>query len=717
MIGHAPAPGAFRASSAPSSPRSSRQAPLVKTVSRVSGIALLLLTLLPLHRVGSRGLPGSPTEHLRTLSESYFQASWMGLLAAALLGGILGLTPLPRTLVRWGGVAARPLLAPRPWAFALGAGLLAALLTLALSAWAFALQPALLDAISQLVHARYLASGSLAGPALEDPGFFSFQYMVNLPSGWASQYPPGHLWALALGFLAGAPWLVGPLLALVAVAFTSRLGEELLEDPLPARLGAVLLAMSPFFMGHNASFMNHGSAAAWGVVALLCVLRGAGASGASGGLAWILVAGGAAGMVAASRPLGGLVILVVALALLVRRAGPAGPPPPARTLASRLGAFGLGALGPVALAALHNAVLFGSPARFGYDVAQGPGHGPGFHLDPWGQVYTPLEGLAQTSSAVVALGMDLLFTPVSALVLVALVLVLRAPGPRGMGPLLLWALLPLALHFFYWHHDLFLGPRLLHEFAPAWALLLAAAMVEAGRWAAATSARTPPPRFNPGGALVAVAWLAALGALLVEAPRRLPHYASSRGGATAPEIPRDAAPALVFVHGDWSDRLAARLAATGMRLDSVRTAIRYSTSCELQEHLDALRVTPTRAPPLHFHPTPERSLEQFQLPSGTRIVTLPGESPTPACAREVGSDRFGIAHLPPLLWQGDLPGLEAGAPLYVRDLGPEANERILARYPDRVPLLHLPVESMPGGAVVPYQEGIRRLWDGEFEGG
>lgn len=689
----------------------------MKTVSRVSGVVLLLLVLLPLHRLGQRGLPGSPAEHLRSLTDSYVRASWTGLVVAATLALLLGFTPLPRILVRWGAAGGRRLLAPGSGAFALGVGLVAGLLTLALSAGAFALQPALLDATSQLVHARYLASGSLAGPTLDHPEFFTFQYMVNLPSGWSSQYPPGHLWALAAGFLLGAPWLVGPLLAVLAVGLTSRLGEELLDDPLPARLGAVLLALSPFFLGHNATYMNHASAAAWGVAALFCTVRGRGAAGAGTGLTWTLLGGVAAGMVAATRPLGGLTVLLVALALLVRRSTPSAPLPHPRALLARLAAFGVGALGPVALAARHNAILFGSPPRFGYDVAQGPGHGPGFHLDPWGQLYTPLEGLAQTSSALVALGMDLLLTPVSALLLVALVLVRLAPGPRGLGPLLLWALLPLALHFFYWHHDLFLGPRLLHEFAPAWALLVALSAVQVGRWAGTRPAGRPHPRFDAPGALLAVTWLAATAALVVFAPLRLDFYARQWGEASRPPLPRAEPSALVFVHGDWSDRLAARLAATGMRTDSLRAAVRHTTSCELQEHLDAPPGERAGSPPLRFQPSPDRRLEELVLPSGTRIVTAPGEEPTPACAREVRADRLGTLDLPPLLWRGDLPGLERGSPLFARDLGPELNERLLARYPGRPPFLHLPPSSASGEILVPYREGIRQLWEGGAGGG
>lgn len=683
---------------------------MVNAVWRLCGLLLLVPVLLPLHRMAGPAHPGAPAEHLRTLTDSYFRASWTGLALLVPAAVLLAFTPLPRVLRRWGRAGARVLLAPPATGFAVGAGVLAGALTLGLSLHAFALQPALLDATSQLVHARYLASGAAAGPTLAHPEFHTFQYMVNLPSGWSSQYPPGHLWALAAGFAAGLPWLVGPLLALVAVACTARLGEELLDDPLPARLGALLLAASPFFLGHNATYMNHSSAAAWGALALLAAVRSRarGDHSASQSAGWALLSGAAVGLAFASRPLGGVTVGAVAL-LLFLAPSREGVRPPLRTLLHQGVAAVGGALVPLGFTALHNLRLFGAPGRFGYDVAQGPGHGPGFHLDPWGEAYTPIEAIAQASSGLLALGMDLLLTPASALIPVALLLLVLPTPPRGVGVLLLWALLPVGLHLFYWHHDLFLGPRLLHEFTPAWVLLVAVATVAAGRWAG----RHPPGtgrRFDPPGALLAALWLSAAVAVVVLAPLRLQLYTAQWGPAARTPLPTPEAGALVFVHGDWSDRLAARLAGHGMRVDSIRAATRYTTSCELQEHLDARALGLGVAPPLRFNSSPDRRLEALFLPTGTRIVTAPGEAPSPACIREVQADRQGTLDLPPLLWRGSLPGLEGDAPLFARDLGPELNARLLAAHPARRPFLHLPEGPGLPPRLVPYSEGMALLW-------
>jgi hypothetical protein len=272
------------------------------------------------------------------------------------------------------------------------------------------------------------------------------------------------------------------------------------------------------------------------------------------------------------------------------------------------------------------------------------------------------------------------------------------------------------LHFFYWHHDLFLGPRLLHEFTPAWALLVSVAAVEVGRRATRVMNPGSAPRFDGPGALLGLLWIGAASALLLFAPIRFQMYLSQWGEASRVALPEPGESALVFVHGDWSDRLSARLAATGIRTDSLRAAVRYTTSCELQEHLDARGSDVTPATPLHFRPSTHRPLEELVLPSGTRIVTAAGEVPTPACTREVFADRLGTLDLPPLLWRGDLPGIDSAGVLFARDLGPELNTRLLARYPQRRALFYLPSEPSGPLLLLPYYEAVQRLWSGGGEG-
>lgn len=105
-------------------------------------------------------------------------------------------------------------------------------------------------------------------------------------------------------------------------------------------------------------------------------------------------------------------------------------------------------------------------------------------------------------------------------------------------------------------------------------------------------------------------------------------------------------------------------------------------------------------------------LERRSADGGTVIRIRTGESLTEECARELASDRFGTVALAPLLWQGDLPGDERGAPMFVRDLGPDKNTLVRAAYPDRAPFVFVPRAAGAAPELVPYDEAMRVLWGG-----
>src|SRR5690606_21585099 len=71
-----------------------------------------------------------------------------------------------------------------------------------------------------------------------------------------SQYPPGHLFTLALGVMLQAPWLCCIVLSALCLplmyTFTARI-----YDQRTAILAMFMLALSPFFLFMSASYMNH----------------------------------------------------------------------------------------------------------------------------------------------------------------------------------------------------------------------------------------------------------------------------------------------------------------------------------------------------------------------------------------------------------------------------------------------------------------------------
>jgi hypothetical protein len=224
-----------------------------------------------------------------------------------------------------------------------------------------------------------------------------------------------------------------------------------------------------------------------------------------------------------------------------------------------------------------------------------------------------------------------------------------------------------------------------------------------------------------------VSWAAVISLLMAAGwgfPTRWRTYSwteETLGRISMPAVPTDG-PSLVFVHASWNERLSSRLqGAGGMRQDSIVSVLRRNTNCQLQQYADAreARSWGGRAD----EPLPEIDLLQSAAyPAGLLKVspfpgmslrTRDGEMLTPECRRELEADRFGNVALAPLLWQGDLPGDGGSGVLFVRDLGPAANERIQALYPRRRPFVFAPFSNGSAPEIAPYDEAMRVLWGEE----
>lgn len=634
---------------------------------RLAGLVLLLAVVVPLFRVLDVPHTGVTGRLMAGTAEQQWRQGWTflgGALAAGLMLGVLLRGRGTRLFER----AGRSLSSLPRLPFALGIGLLASLLTLWVTFGIFRARTVLIDASVQLIQARYFAAGRLSAPPLELPEFWSIQFMVHTDVGWVSQYPPGHALALAIGVLLGAPWLLGALWMGITALFTALSMERLLPDRLAqVRTGSILVAGSPLLLGLAAGYMNHATMAALAALALYCALRAE-----EGHWGWAVATGAAVGWMVITRPFTGLILGAVVTCGVWWQA--------ARTgawgtggLMKRAGALGLGGLPFAVGLGAFNRRFFGSPLRLGYEAAAGPNHGLGFHIDPWGRPYGVTDGIGYSSAELLALGRDLLGTPVPVAALIGIYLLIARRLARGERILLAWACLPVVASALYWHHDLVFGPRMLGEAAPAWCVLAVLAAVGLVRAARGTGAER---RWASEGAAVAFPLLLAYG-IAYGGPTRLQRFANRldpEPGA-APALP-----ALGFVHEVWSDRLGGRLAGQGLRLDSLRALLSRYPPCAIQVALD-------------------------RLPEGARQER---------CRLEQEADARGVVGLSGFLWRGDLPGLPGAGILWARDLGPEQNARLIERYPDRVPLFLLPPErgAEPSGewSLVPYEEGIAALW-------
>ena len=588
------------------------------------------------------------------------------------------------------------------WKFATVLGLIAGVYAAGFSLWMLDGKPNLIDSMTQLLHARFVAAGHLAGPAERWNEFWHVQNSLVTPRGWVSHFPPGHVFLLAAGFRLGAVWAVGPILCGITVSLTALIAERLLpQDRAVARLGGALAAASPFFIAHAGAYMNHVSAAAFGAAAIYAGVRARDEST----MAWPVIAGAATGAAFTIRPLAAIATGLTIAVIFATRFGRKGS---IRMWARAALAGSIGAAPFLVALGLYNARFFGSPLAFGYPAAWGPAVGLGFHRDPWGNAYDLVAAAGFTSSDLTGLSLHLLGTPIPVVLVAGLFLLTARRLTSGEAIIAVWALIPVAANALYWHHGMFMGPRMLNESAPAWALLAAVSAVGLVR-------RIPrnwePRGYSPRAALAAGFALAAVAGMLYLGPDRLRQYGGTWMTSSRMDLPKVERPSLVFVHGGWTSRIGMRLAAAGLRLDSLETALRLNSTCDVHEMAQRYPAAlPGRA--LDFTPRSDELRPRIETARGNFIRVRQGEKLSAECWREAAADTLGIVDIAPLVWQADLPGEPPTGAMIVRDLGPDANAALIAANPDRVPLMFMRRSDYLPAVLLPYDSAVSLLWSG-----
>ena len=676
---------------------------------RLLGAALVLSVLLPVHRLLDPAQTGPAGAATRDTAE----AAWLLGLSGALI--VLTLAWVAMRMQPGVGRPARTLeyvwhaiLRPSPRAFATATGVLAFLGSGSIAHWAHGRSPTTVDEMAQLLHAALLARGSMTLPTGESAAAWLIQNGVMTEAGWASIYPPFHTLLLAVGLTAGIPWLMGPLMTAIATGASTWVIERVAGAE-SGRLAGLLLCVSPFWLLLGATYLSHTTAAAsLALLAALCIAS-RDAPTRSWAMLWALAAGAAAGAAVSSRPWVGLVcgttlIAVVWGAELMKRQHTAG-------WGSRFAGLAVGGTPFAALLFWWNSLLFGHPLRLGYAAAFGPSHSLGFHVDPWGNQYGALEALAYSGADLVQLGVRLIESPLPVTLLVAGAL-LFAPGVmRGRLQLLgLWVASVIVANALYWHHGIHFGPRMTFESIPGWMGLIAIASTTAFQ-----AGDGPGPRFARWTVGMTLAAGVVLGMSTLTSAMGPNHSILSRdvktpaAGQAGPRA-KTAGRTIIFVHGSWASRVSARLAASGMRRDSIETALRRNDLCEVDRYA-RWRVAPNGTPPsLDFNSRPgsPSDLRVQLLSPGNRIRVSPDVSPDAACRREARSDRLGVLELELVAWRA--PALSETNMVYARDLGPGANLRLLDERTDEA-LVWVDREGAES-LIMPYWAGMQLLWGG-----
>jgi hypothetical protein len=444
---------------------------------------------------------------------------------------------------------------------ACGAAAFAFVASALLATFALDRAPHIPDEVAYLFQAETFAAGRLDSPASPAPEATVAYCVEDAPGRAYAVTPPGWPAVLALGFKAGAPWLVNPVLAALCVLLAHALARRLVGGAV-ADLVALLLAASPWFLFLAASYMTH----LVSLAAMLAGWLGVEVAAKRRGFLGALLGGAAVGWLFLVRPLDG--ILIGGL-LGLRALGLGG----ARLTFGGTIALGVGFLA-VALTILpyhrhYTGDFFATPINayidelWGQKGANRLGFGPDVGNPPggWGQLdphpgHGPVDVAYNANHNLYCFDVDAWGFPTGSLLPLVLAVALRRrryePGERFAW----WILLALAVGYSaYWFSG---GP----DFGPRYwflmvfpaALLTASGLRDVARAAARGGRKDeaePVADDDARGRVVAVYGASALFALCVFIPwRSVAKYRDYRGWhadyAAVAADPRYAG-ALVFV--------------------------------------------------------------------------------------------------------------------------------------------------------------------------
>jgi hypothetical protein len=346
-------------------------------------------------------------------------------------------------------------------------------------------EPHILDASAYYFQAKIFASGRLSAAPPDDLAAFQGPFMLAGAGRWFAQYAPGTSALLALGMLAGAPWIIEPLLGTLALWGVYRLGKLLYNAP-TGLLALVLGALSGFYIYIAATYLSHAVALFFAVYCLLFFAR----FDKFGRNVDLALAVTCACALFLTRELSGLVIggATAAFVLVTNRRALMGEW--RRWLSGALLAT-LALVVTINVYILYNALQTGDPltaprAVFNPADRYGFGEGIGFY----GQ-HTLAAGMVVLDQLLTSLLTTLYGWPFYlTLALLPCAYLMRRRVTRWDVFFGAMIVLLLALQVGYFYHGIYLGPRYLYEALPFLLLLtargatgLAAASGLAARWA------------------------------------------------------------------------------------------------------------------------------------------------------------------------------------------------------------------------------------------
>jgi hypothetical protein len=270
------------------------------------------------------------------------------------------------------------------WKVAVGAGLVAFLLSYAVQEWVFEGIPHVTDATSHLFQAKIFNEGRLYAPVPPCPDAFWQPHVVMTRSGrWFTKYTPGHSLLLAGGMALGLLKWTLPFCWMAALITLGGILKRY-EGRTVAGMGMGLLALSPLALLLSGSYMSHVSATAFMAGGILCWLHRLDLQKEKKSRVWAGAGGFLLAASALTRPHEFVLIGLIGALFSFSFDGTQW-----RGIFRSLPWLFLGAVPVLAFWAIWNATLYGTPFAIGYGFTQGDALRPSFQ-GHWG--FSPAYG-------------------------------------------------------------------------------------------------------------------------------------------------------------------------------------------------------------------------------------------------------------------------------------------------------------------------------------
>ena len=525
--------------------------------------------------------------------------------------------------------------------------------------------PRYVDSFAQLFQARIFLEGRLW---IEPPvltSHFATLHMIVGPDKWFSQFPPGQPLMLAIGLAVGVWWLLNPVLGLLLVLGTYRVATWAAGETV-ARVSIVLLCVSPFAVAMAGSAMNHLAAATIGVGAAACATRLTSRRHREAAL----LSGLLLGVMTAFRPLDAVAAAVpVACITLIDS--------PRRFVHFAL-IFAGGVLGTMPTL-LFNAQTTGNWLEFGYTYLWGPNHSLGFHDVPFGIPLTPLRAVGITGGDLDLVNRHLFDLPIPLAIVVAAAFIVSRKRlmVRDILPVI-GVLALISCLFFYWHRDVYYGPRFLYSIVP-WIVIVVARAVQL-LWRART---VFDKRLGAGFGMTGLVVAFLFGFVLLTPARMVAYRDSTPSFNRHPN--KDAAAAgisnaVVVIADGWGSRLIARMWGRGVSMPASTNLYAAIDACTLHEALNSALPRANVVSQLDSLAALDRPGVAAGFTDDPNLRLPASRELTQSCVDEIEFDRSGFLSFAPYLYLNN--ATLDGDIVWARDMRDD-NAALATHYPGR----------------------------------